>query len=28
VLGVGAGWLSWTESQMTAAERAKARTAA
>jgi hypothetical protein len=28
VLGVGAGWLSWLESQMTAAERARARAAA
>ncbi|HEV3376552.1 MAG TPA: O-antigen ligase family protein [Thermoleophilaceae bacterium] len=28
VLGVGAGWLSWREAQMTAAERARARAAA
>jgi O-Antigen ligase len=28
VLGVGAGWLSWLDSQMTAAERARARAAA
>jgi putative inorganic carbon (HCO3(-)) transporter len=28
VLGVGAGWLSWRQAQMTAAERARARAAA
>jgi hypothetical protein len=27
VLGVGAGWLSWRQAQMTAAERARARVA-